>query len=267
MIPDPAQIISAFLISTGIGGISAILGLGGGFLLVPSLTHLFGLDLKTAIGTSLAVTVFTALSAGIVYHSRKKICWKTGIVAAIPGVAGSILGAAVTGYLPTRILILLFSTLMFVLAFRMVFPDILRIPGIPVGPSFPETCDADGPDPGTVRIYYLPVAAWGFLSGMMSGTTGLSAGIVMVPALLGAGIPLLCAVGTSLGIIVAVSSAGAITHFSLGNYSSGYLIPCAAGVIFGAFAGAFLAPRVPAAFIRMIFGILVAGIALFMVLG
>lgn len=266
MFPDLLQAVSAVLLSTAIGGISAILGLGGGFLLVPSLTQIYGLDIKTAIGTSLSVTIFTALAAGTVYHSRKTLCWKTALVAAGTGVLGSVTGAILTGYLPARLLTVLFSILLLVLAVQMILPKIPLLPRIRFGPSFREECSDGVECPWPLRIYYLPVLVWGFLGGLVSGITGLSAGTVMVPALVTVGLPLQSAVGTSFGLIIAISTAGAITHLSLGNYSAGYLIICAAGVIPGAYIGARLASRIPARVIHLVFGLLVAGIAVFLLL-
>lgn len=266
MLPDPVQFISSFFIATGIGGISAILGLGGGFLAVPTLTLLFGLDLKSAIGTSLAVTLFTALSAGIVYARQGKMCWKTLPVAAVPGMAGSILGAFLTGYIPDHVLSILFGVVMLVLAAQMILPGIVLVPVIAKGPFFCEVCSRDSDGSGEVRIRYLHIGIWGLVAGIMSGATGLSSGIAMVPAMIAGGLPVHAAVGTSMAIIFAVSSAGALTHVALGNYSLQYVIPYAIGVSLGACIGAHLATRIPARTIRLLFGCLIAAVAVFMMI-
>ncbi len=57
------EYLVAFIIALGCGIVSAVIGLGGGFLFVPTLNFLFNLDVKTAMGTSLAVIVFTSFTA------------------------------------------------------------------------------------------------------------------------------------------------------------------------------------------------------------
>ena len=59
------EYFAAGLIAIGIGIIAAIIGLGGGFFYVPTLSLIFGLDTKTAIGTSLTIMIFSAMSASV----------------------------------------------------------------------------------------------------------------------------------------------------------------------------------------------------------
>lgn len=47
--------------SSGVGLLTGTVGAGGGFLIIPTLIHLFGLPVKEAIGTSLAVIAINSL--------------------------------------------------------------------------------------------------------------------------------------------------------------------------------------------------------------
>ncbi|WP_342770891.1 MULTISPECIES: sulfite exporter TauE/SafE family protein [unclassified Methanoculleus] len=266
MIPSLIQLILAFIIATGIGGVSAILGLGGGFLAVPTLTLLFGLDLKTAIGTSLAVAPFTALSGGIVYGRQGRLCWKTIAVAAVPCMAGSLIGAFLTGFVSDGTLTLLFGAVMLILAAQMVLPGLSLVPAIVKGPSFCQAYSSDTEELPEVRMYYLHLGIWGLVAGAMSGATGLSSGIAMVSAMISGGLPVHAAVGTSMAIIFATSSTGALAHIVQGNYSLQYFVSYAIGVSLGAFAGAQVAARIPARTIQLVFGFLIAAIGIFMMI-
>ena len=81
-----------------IGILAALFGLGGGFLIVPSL-HLLGVEMHRAIGTSLATIVFTSLSSTIGYALQKRIHYKVGILLAIPAILGVYVGAWLTQFL------------------------------------------------------------------------------------------------------------------------------------------------------------------------
>ncbi len=44
-----------------IGGLTGLVGVGGGFLIIPALIYLTGIDMKSAVGTSMAMIAFNAL--------------------------------------------------------------------------------------------------------------------------------------------------------------------------------------------------------------
>ncbi len=56
-----ASITALILYGVGIGLVTGFLGAGGGFLIIPALVFLVGLDMKTAIGTSLAIIALNSL--------------------------------------------------------------------------------------------------------------------------------------------------------------------------------------------------------------
>jgi len=115
--------VVATLVALIIGILAALAGLGGGFLYVPTLTMLFGLDQKAAIGTSLAVTICASAAATLYCAGQKKILYKAAVFLIIPGMIGAIAGSVLTGYIDNRILTFLFIIALLAIAFRMlVFP-------------------------------------------------------------------------------------------------------------------------------------------------
>jgi len=260
----PVTII-AFFIAAGIGLIASIIGMGGGFLYVPTLTLIFGFDPKTAVGTSLAVMIFSACAATLVYWRQKKILLTLAAFLVLPAMLFSLLGSLITAYFDARILVILFSLVLILMSLQMLVPSLNLVPVIRRGPSFEVNSSGNSEQGEPVRIPCMHLLVWGAMGGLVSGITGTSGGAFFVPALVVIGIPIHVAVATSLLTIIPTSITGAVTHAFLGNISLPFLIVYGAGAAIGAYAGATIAPRIQADQIRKGFGILLIGIALLMI--
>ena len=71
-----------------IGLVSGVFGIGGGFMIVPVLALFFGLEMKTAVGTSLCSVVMITISAfAAEYLNHPDVPW--GFVAGVMAAAGS----------------------------------------------------------------------------------------------------------------------------------------------------------------------------------
>jgi uncharacterized membrane protein YfcA len=93
----------------GVGLLSGLVGVGGGFLIVPALVLLAAVPLASAVGTSLAVVAmnsFTGFSKYLFVLDAKGMAldWRTLIVVALIGVAGSMAGIRVGRHLPQQTL-------------------------------------------------------------------------------------------------------------------------------------------------------------------
>ena len=257
--------ILAFLIATGIGLVAAVIGMGGGFLYVPTLTLIFGFDQKMAIGTSLAVMVFSSGTATWVYWQQKKVLVTLAALLVLPAMIFSMLGSFITLYFDARILVILFALVLILMSLQMLIPSLRLVPAIKWGPAIEVKDPGSGDQDKTVRIPCIHLLIWGAMGGLVSGITGTSGGAFFVPALIVAGITVHFAVATSLLTIIPTSVTGATTHALLGHLSLPFLITYGAGAAVGAYAGASIAPRIHADHIKKVFGILLIGIALLMV--
>ncbi|HEX9892479.1 MAG TPA: sulfite exporter TauE/SafE family protein [Gemmatimonadales bacterium] len=96
--PAPPRAARPLSLLAGIGGgvglLTGLVGVGGGFLYVPSLATLAGLDMKQAVGTSLALITVSCAAGVVGYLGRVPIDWR--IVAGFSGLAfvGVGIGAA-----------------------------------------------------------------------------------------------------------------------------------------------------------------------------
>jgi len=259
------ETVIAFLTATGIGLIASIIGMGGGFLYVPTLTLVFGLDPKMAVGTSLAVMVFSSSAATFVYSRQKKVLITLAALLVLPAMFFSAVGSFITLYFDARILVILFALVLILMSLQMLVPSLSLVPAITGGPSFEVNISGSPGNDKVLRIPCIHLVVWGAMGGLVSGITGTSGGAFFVPALIVLGVPVHFAVATSLLTIIPTSITGAATHAVLGHLSLPFLVVYGAGACIGAYAGASIAPRIHANHIQKFFGILLIGIALLMI--
>jgi uncharacterized membrane protein YfcA len=87
-------------VAAGVGLLAGLLANGGGFLLVPTLIVLFGLDTPEAAGTSLAVSSAVTVPTLLTHALVGDIAWAVTLPFALGVVPGTIVGARVAGLLP-----------------------------------------------------------------------------------------------------------------------------------------------------------------------
>ncbi len=76
------------LLSLGIGVITGLFGIGGGFIVIPVLMHAFGTPARVAAGTSLAVIALNSITAFIGHQSHwDEVDWKIPLVMAASAMA------------------------------------------------------------------------------------------------------------------------------------------------------------------------------------
>lgn len=84
------SVIPIVVLGSGIGVLGSILGLGGGFILVPALIYLLRVPTNVVIGTSLAYTLVTMAVATVLHATANK---SVDIMLAVLLIAGGVVGA------------------------------------------------------------------------------------------------------------------------------------------------------------------------------
>jgi uncharacterized membrane protein YfcA len=246
-------LVLALSLAVLIGLSLGLLGGGGSILTVPILSYVVGMEPKAAIASSLFV-VGASSAAGLVAHARAgRVRWPIGLVLGAGGMAGAYLGGWIAGYLPGRVLMLMFVAMMVVTAIAMLRG---------------RRGETEPGEPAEPRLRLVRAIGFGIGIGLVAGTVGAGGGFLVVPALvLLGGLRVHHAVGTSLLVIALQSFAGLAGH--LGHVAIDWPITLAVtGVaIVGSLAGGKLAGRVPPESLRRGFGILVAVIAAFTLAG
>jgi uncharacterized membrane protein YfcA len=90
------EFLIAALIGFASGMASGLFGVGGGMVMVPAMVYFLKLDVKVAIGTSLAVIIPTAISGVLKHHQLGHVDLRTVLTLVPAAVCGSYLGAWLT---------------------------------------------------------------------------------------------------------------------------------------------------------------------------
>jgi len=242
--------LSYFAVGVFIGILAALFGLGGGFLVVPTL-NLLGVEIHHAVGTSSAAVVFTSLSSAIAYSRQKRIHYRVGLLLASTAVIGAYIGAWMTSFISASGLKVIFGLALVVVAIRIYRKKTAE-------PSEVRLED--------VRVNYKLVPVGGFFAGIASGLLGVGGGIINVPFLTYLGLPIHYAVATSSFAIVFTALAGALKHYAMGNVETQWLVLLVPGLIIGAQLGAGIARRTKASSLKKAFAVVMALLALRMIL-
>lgn len=110
----------------GVGLITGILGVGGGFLIVPALVMLVGLPMAQAVGTSLIIITMNSV-AGLLGHLGQTLDWTLTAIFVITGLAGTWAGARLAHRLPADVLRRAFAVFILVLAVFLLADNLPRL--------------------------------------------------------------------------------------------------------------------------------------------
>ncbi|MDH5526109.1 MAG: sulfite exporter TauE/SafE family protein [Nitrospirota bacterium] len=248
------------------GFIGALFGVGGGLVIVPTLTVVFTLlavpeevRVHLAVGTSLAIIVFVSLAAVRAHHRLGKVPWPR-VREFAPSVAfGALLGAVLASRLPGPALKACVGGFALLMAAQMTLVTAPR-----------ATADA-APLPLSRTI--------GGLIGAVSAIVGIGGGSLTVPYLLHRHTPIHGAVPVSSACGFPIALFGALGFAAMGAstpdlppFSAGYVsFPALAAIgltsVLFAPLGARVAHRLPARALRRLFILLLIVVGLFMVFG
>jgi len=87
-----------------VGLLTGLLGVGGGFLIVPALVILVGLPIQQAVGTSLIVIAMNSLAGFLGHLSGATIDFSLLVLFTVAGLAGTFAGATLAQHIPPRYL-------------------------------------------------------------------------------------------------------------------------------------------------------------------
>ncbi len=126
-----AGVVGLGLAGVATGALSALLGVGGGIVMVPVMVIGFGFGQHLAEGTSLAVIIPTAL-VGAWRHTRNGYTmWRVGLTVGAGGIIGGLAGGTLAQSLPADLLQAAFAVLLVVAGVRLLRHG-RRTPQIPV---------------------------------------------------------------------------------------------------------------------------------------
>jgi uncharacterized membrane protein YfcA len=230
------QILLIALVGLLVGGLGSMLGIGGGVLLIPILTGLFGLPIKTAIGASIVTVIATSSAAGAVYLSRGLTHTRLAMIMEIATTLGAVAGGVTALLLSPNLLAGLFGVVLIYVFYNMSRRKQGDTLTGPTGMLDSEYLDPKTNQTVTYGVKRLP---WGlgasFLAGNISGLLGIGGGVIKVPVMtLVMGMPMRAAVATSNFMIGITAATSAVIYYQRGYVDPRVAVPTALGVLIGA---------------------------------
>jgi uncharacterized membrane protein YfcA len=263
-----------FALGVSAGCLGAIVGIGGGIVIVPVLVLGFGIDIRIAVATSLVAVVATSTAAGSAYVGSGLSNMRLGMTLEIATTVGGITGGLIAVLISPSVLAALFAVMMVITAVLTV--QRIEEAHAVVDAEHESSESASGwEEPGTLRGAYYDVGSGrlvryqahrlgtgssvSFLAGIASGLLGVGGGFLKVPAMtLAMRVPIKVAAATSNFMIGVTAIASLFVYFARGYVHPLTAAPVALGVVGGATVGTVLASRVsPRALQRVLVAVLV----------
>jgi uncharacterized membrane protein YfcA len=257
--------------SLAAGFIGSLTGLGGGVVIIPLLTTVFGVDIRYAIGASLISVIATSSGAAAAYVREGFSNVRIGMLLEIATSAGALAGAAIAAFVPTSGLAILLGV---VLLFTVFAPT-------PKDKREDETVDPNSlgarlrlnssyPGPSGKTAYHVRRVPLGFglmgVAGLLSGLLGIGSGAVKVLAMdLAMGLPFKVSTTTSNFMIGVTAAASAGVYLHRGYIDPGLAMPVTLGVVAGSLAGAKLLARARSKELRMLFRFVILALGIEMI--
>ncbi len=221
------------------GTFGALVGLGGGIILVPVLSLWLGLPITVAVGVSLVCVIATSSGAAAIYVQQRLTDMRLGMLLELASSAGAVTGALIVPYLSPALIKGLFGVFLLYSAFLMVRNRTAE----------PERADLLNYQP---RNYPLGLGV-SYAAGNVSAILGIGGGPIKVPLMnVFMGVPLRVAAATSNFLMGVTAAASAILYYSRGDVYVAVAAPLSVGVFAGAFLGSWLAKRIHSRWIRFV---------------
>jgi len=257
-----------FTILTGLssflaGFLGSLTGLGGGVVIVPLLTLVFGVDIRYAIGASLVSVIATSSGAAAAYVKEGYSNIRIGMFLEIATTVGALFGATVAAKLSTAIIAVIFGLVLIYSAYLSSksheevnsddTPDrlatLLRLDG-----SYPTSTG-----PQAYHAHAIPTGfSLMFVAGTLSGLLGIGSGAVKVLAMDQAmRLPFKVSTTTSNFMIGVTAAASAGIYLNRGYIDPGLAMPVMLGVLLGSILGAQVLVRAETRVLRIVFSLVI----------
>ena len=254
--------------SIAAGFLGALTGLGGGIVVIPMLTLLFGVDIRYAAGAALISVIATSSGAASAYVREGYSNLRVGMFLELATTFGAVVGASLAAYISGSSIAVIFGVVLLASAALS-----LRKREDPSGTDAPDPLatrlrlDSSYPTPSGPQAYHVhgvpPAFGMMFLAGALSGLLGIGSGAVKVLALDWAmRLPFKVSTTTSNFMIGVTAAASAGVYLGRGYISPGLAMPVMLGVLIGSLVGARVLVGVQSTALRRLFAavIVVLGI-------
>ncbi len=267
---DLVEILIRVLLGVVAGLVGGLAGLGGSIIMLPAMAMIWGYDDEDQtrhhvyMAAAMWVNVVVALSSSVL-HAKRKAARKDVLFALMPSmIGGMVAGVAYSGETPGRWSLLAFAGFVWLYCVYNIITTIKKIP---------DHAD-DSPSPAGWKMILV-----GLFVGMISGYLGIGGGVLLVPLLQIAGLPLRHAIAGSAGVMWVSSIVGASlklwtlpgietqdgTYLTVGDAVE-FAIPMGVGAVAGAYGGAWVAHKLKLPHLKLVIALILAVAAVKMVI-
>ena len=237
------------LVGAAVAALGTLVGLGGGFVLVPLLLFMFP-DESPAVISSISLTVvfLNAVSATVTNYREHRIDFKTAGLLAVGGIPAAAVGAIAASRV-TRDSFEVYMGILLILGAVYVLWRSTRAIELQGDVEHTPNREIHERMGRTYRFYVNTVMAAGIspVSGYISSFFGIGGGVVNVPAMTFLlRMPPRVVAPTAMLLLVVTSSSSLITRIATGQFQDGWLRAAllGAGALVGAQIGIYLRSRV-----------------------
>ena len=272
------SVITIFSLSTVVGVLSGLFGVGGGFLMTPFLIFL-GIPPSYAVANEANNILATSVSGSTTHWLKNTLDYKMGLMIVIGGIAGTIVGIITFTYFKEigKINIVISLSYMYILAIigtlmlveglseldrakrKIVLKKKLHshywIHGLPLRMRFKKS-----------KLYesaFTPIII-GLIVGFIAAIMGIGGAFILVPAMIYIiGMPTKLVPGTSLFVTIFVSAIVTILHaFNYGSIDLILVSMLILGSIIGVQVGQKLGERIDSSELKALLAILLLGVGI-----
>ena len=261
------EILQFMLIAVLAGFLGSLVGLGGGIIITPALTILFGFDIKYAIGASIVAVIATSSGSAIAFVKDHVSNMRVGMLLEVFTTAGGVVGALMAGVFSSKLLYIFFSLILL-----NSFYGMLKKTGLITKAKKEEEIVENDKYAEKYKLnssyydkaidktinYNVTNVPQGSLvmfgAGFASGLLGIGSGAFKVVALdTYMKLPIKVSTATSNFMMGVTATASALIYFFNGTINPAVAAPIAIGTLIGSRTGAKVMQRLDAKYIRYIF--------------
>jgi uncharacterized membrane protein YfcA len=253
------------------GFIGALTGLGGGVVIVPALTLLFGVDIHYAIGASLISVIATSSGAASAYIKERYANLRIGMFLEIATTFGALCGAFIAGLISPAAVGIIFGLVLIYSAFMSLRRHTAtRLSNEPDSLATMLKLDSTLQSEEGARPYHVHAVPFGFsmmfVAGIISGLLGIGSGAFKVVAMDQVmRIPFKVSTTTSNFMIGVTAAASAGIYLNRGYIDPVLAAPVMLGVLLGSLAGTRVLMKAKTGPLRKMFALVILALAIEMI--
>ena len=221
--------LSYIILGFAVGTFGTLVGIGGGVILVPIFLLIMHWTPQHAIGTSLAIVFFNALSGSIAYIKQKRVYYDAAIRFSLATLPGAVAGSYLAMYFTGRTFHIVFGILLMLIALLMYSRQAKK------------NDQNEEFDKNTFKYNRILGVILSACIGFLSSILGIGGGVIHVPAMIFLlSFPTHIATATSHLVLAISSFFGVAAHLFLHNVLIKEALLIGGGAVAGAQFGAFL---------------------------